>query len=148
MLQCFISLNKVNLFLAFVVLNLLLIHKDLVPEVCEKLLVLVSLDLLESVSVNLPTVDLVNDMREELFVVCLAWVKLDPLTQSLTSSSLNKGRQEWVRHFLPLLFLRSRRVRFDYVPRVRGVLLSHTVLHPVLLQSRFLRGTAARGNGA
>jgi hypothetical protein len=73
-------LDKVNLFLAFVVLNLLLIHKDLVPEVCEKLLVLVSLDLLESVSVNLPTVDLVNDMREELFIVCLAWVKLDPLT--------------------------------------------------------------------
>lgn len=146
MLQCFIRLDKIELFLPFIILDLLLVNEYLVSQVIEELLVLAALDLLESIGPLLLVVDLVDDVREELLVVSLAGVELDPLREPLACASLNEGGEERVGHFLLVYLILEGRRRVGVtlgIPGVRGVLLPHAVLHPVLrFENRLLRGTA------
>lgn len=77
--------------MSFVIIDLLLVDKNLVSEVVEELLVLSALYLFEGIGLLLLVVNLVDNVRKELLVVGLDRVELNPLREPLACPSLNEG---------------------------------------------------------
>lgn len=109
MLQCFVSLNKVQLLLSFVFLELLLVQHNLLAEILKELGILLSL--LEFLRLLLLAIgiNLTDYGGKQFFLISLAWIELDSLCEALSGASLNEGRQERIRHmiFLKLVLKRS-----------------------------------------
>lgn len=104
MTQYLISLNEIHLLLSLVLFDQLLIHKHLLPKVVKELLVLSLFFTILKIFLFFLTVDLGDNVLEELLIISLSRVKFNSLGEPLTSATFDEGREERVRKTLLLEF--------------------------------------------
>ena len=91
MLESLIGLQEVKLFLALVFLELLLVKHDLLAEIRKEFRILLALLHLLRLFLFAVLVDLTDNGGEQLFLVGLARIKFDSLSEALACASLNEG---------------------------------------------------------
>ena len=87
-------------------------------------------------------IDLADNLLQELFLICLRWIKLNTLSKSLSSPALNKSREERIRNTLFVTWFFFKRSWCIFLLVIVSlcwfIALSCSIFKPVLLPYEFM----------